>query len=115
MTSWRRPSNRSSRLAGAPRSVAVAGPPAASAARMERRLGSARAAKTCSAIASASGGIEVGGQFAQLAHPALAVAVVRLAVGILRQLGEAALDDGQPGARAIRLEGELDIGAARVV
>ena len=38
------------------RSVAVAGPPAASAARMARRVGSASAVKTCSATASGSGG-----------------------------------------------------------
>ena len=63
----------------AARSVAVAGPPAASAARMARRLGSASATKTCSAIASISGGIEVFDQFAQLARPALGVAVERLA------------------------------------
>src|SRR5512146_669968 len=99
----------------AARSVAVAGPPEASAARMVRRLGSARAVKTCSAIASASGGIEVGGEFAQLAHPSLAVAVVRLAVGVPRQLGEAALDHGQPRARTGGLERELDVGAARIV
>jgi hypothetical protein len=46
------------------RSVAVAGPPAASAARMARRVGSARALNTCSAIASMSGGIEVVDQLA---------------------------------------------------
>src|SRR6266571_5872441 len=99
----------------AARSVAVAGPPEASAARMARRLGSARAAKTCSATASMSGGIEVGGQFAQLARPPLAVAVVRLAVVVLRQLREAALDHGQPRARTGRLERELDVGTSRIV
>src|SRR6266540_1297944 len=70
------------------RSVAVAGPPEASAARMPRRLGSARAMKTCSAIASMSAGIEVFDQLAQLARPTLGVAVVGLAVGVVRQLGE---------------------------
>src|SRR4051812_3860788 len=97
------------------RSGAVAGPPEASAARMGRRLGAARAVKTCSAIASASGGIEVGGQFAQLAHPALAVGVECLAVGVLRQLGEPALGYGQPRARADGLERELDVGTALIV
>src|SRR5262249_61761638 len=87
----------------------------ASAARMPRRLGSARAMKTCSAIASMSGGIEVFDQLAQLARPTLGVAAVRLEVGVLRQLGEAGFDDGQPGARAGRFERELDVGAARVV
>src|SRR5205823_11259876 len=97
------------------RSVAVAGPRAASAAKMARRVGSARAVKTCSAIASLSVGIEVADQFAQLARPALGVAVVGLAVGVLGQLGEPALHHPQPGARPGRLEGELDIGAARIV
>src|SRR5215469_17036906 len=96
------------------RSVAVAGPPAASAARMARRLGSARATKTCSATASMSGGIEVVDQFAQLARPALGVAVVRLAVDVLGQLGETTLDHRQPCARAGRLECELDVGPARI-
>jgi hypothetical protein len=36
---------------------------------MARRLGSARAAKTCSAIASASGGIEVVGQLLRTYRP----------------------------------------------
>src|SRR6266545_695295 len=97
------------------RSVAVAGPPDASAARMARRVGSARATKTCSAMASTSAGIEVAGQFAQLALPALGVAVVRLAVGVLWQLGETGLDDRQPCARTGRFERELDIGTARIV
>src|SRR5712691_565751 len=97
------------------RSVAVAGPPDASSARMARRLGSARATKTCSAIASMSGGIEVVDQLAQLARPTLSVAVVRLAVGVFRQLSEAGFDHGQPRARTDRLERELDIGAARIV
>src|SRR5581483_822319 len=97
------------------RSVAVAGPPAASSAKMARRLGSARAAKTCSAIASSSRGIEVLGQLAQFARPALHVGVICLAVDVRRQLREAGLDHGQPGARARGLEGELDVGAARIV
>src|SRR5215472_13101004 len=59
------------------RSVAVAGPAAASAAKMARRVGSASAANTCSATASASGGIEVGGQLAQLLRPPPGVAVIR--------------------------------------
>ena len=82
---------------------------------MARRVGSARAMKTCSATASMSGGIEVVDQLAQLARPALGVAVERLAVGVLGQLREAALDHGQPRARADRLERELDVGAARIV
>ena len=77
-------------------------PPEASAARMARRLGSARAVKTRSAIASASGGVEVAGQLVKLFAPALRVAVVRGAVGVLGQLGETGLDHGQPGARATR-------------
>jgi hypothetical protein len=36
-------------------------------------------------------------------------------VGVRRQLGEADLDHRQPGARAGRLERELDVGAARIV
>src|SRR6185312_9927140 len=85
------------------RSVAVAGPPEANAARMVRRVGSARATKTCSATASTSasgrsgsgrsGGIEVADQLAQLLGPALGVAVERLAVGVVRQLREPGLDD----------------------
>ena len=47
--------------------------------RMARRLGSASAAKTCSAIASMSGGIEVADQVTQLARPALGVTVECLA------------------------------------
>src|SRR5512134_1301734 len=96
----------------AARSVAVAGPPAASAARIARRLGSARAVKTSSATASMSGrdGIEVLDQLAELTGPALGVAVEGLAVGVLGQLREARFDDGQPGAGAGRREGELDVG-----
>src|SRR5262249_21889968 len=103
------------------RSVAVAGPPEASAARMARLLGSARAVKTCSATASRlascwrSGGIEVFGQFAQLAGPALDMTVVGLAVGVVWQLREPGLDHRQPGAGTGRLEGELHVGPPRVI
>src|ERR1700761_1473974 len=98
------------------RSVAVAGPPEASAARMARRLGSAKAAKTCSAIASASGGdIEVVDQFAKFARPPPGVTVVGRAVGVLGKLREAGLDHGQPRAGAGGLQRELDVGAARIV
>src|SRR5215471_3570812 len=97
------------------RSVAVAGPPEASAARMARRVGSARATNTCSAIASTSGGIEVAGQFAQLECPALGMAVVDLAVDARWQLGEPGLDHLEPGARTGRLERELDVGTPRIV
>src|SRR5215831_8501642 len=105
------------RVIGRPsaRSVAVAGPPEASAAKMARRVGSARATNTCSAIASMSGGIEVGGQFAESLRPALGVAVVRLVVDVVRQLGETALDHLQPRARTDRLERELDVGTAWIV
>ena len=44
--------------------------------------------KTCSAIASMSGGIEVGDQLAQLLRPAVGVAAVRLLVRVVRQLSE---------------------------
>src|SRR5581483_241809 len=97
------------------RSVAVAGPRAASDARMARRVGSARAEKTCSAIASMSGGIEVPGELAQLDRPAVGVAVVGRPTGIDGQLGEAGLDDLQSCPGMGTLEGELDIGAPRVV
>src|SRR6516162_4154596 len=101
----------------AARSVAVAGPRAASAAKMARRVGSARAVNTWAAAASRSGpadggwsgGIEVAGQLGQLGGPACGVAVIGGAVGVLGQLGEPALHHGQPGARAGRLEGELDV------
>src|SRR5262249_38445768 len=99
----------------AARSVAVAGPAWASVARMARRVGSASAVETCSATASVSGGIEVGGQLAQLFRPAFGVPVVGLAVGVLRQLREPALDHRQPGARAGGFERELDVGTARIV
>src|SRR5437867_3668127 len=101
----------------AARSVAVAGPPAASAARIPRRLGSARAVKTSSATPSMSGrvGIEVLDELAQLMGPTVGVAIEGLAVGVLRQLREARFDDGQPGAGAGRCQRELDIGAARIV
>src|SRR5690606_16250459 len=96
-------------------SVAVDGPWVASAARMARRVGSARATKTRSAVASRSGGgIEVVNQLAQFAPPTVGVAVERGAVRLVRQLREAALDDREPRPRADRLEGELDVGTARV-
>src|SRR5688572_4629325 len=98
------------------RSVAVAGPPAASAARISRRLGSARAVKTSCATASRSGlPIEVRDQLAQLVLPALGVAVEGLLVCAVGNLGEAALDHGQGGAGTGGLESELHVGAARVV
>ena len=59
--------------------------------------------------------IEVGDQLAEFLGPALGVAVVRLAVVILRQLGETAFDHRQPGAGVSRLERELDVGPARIV
>src|ERR1039458_7280252 len=62
-----------------------------------------------------SGGIEVAGQFAQLARPALGVGVVLLAADVLWQLGETGLDHSQPRARTDRFERELDIGTARIV
>src|SRR5690242_15085259 len=90
---------------------------------MARRLGSASAVKTCSATASISGwrsrrrsgGIEVAGQLAQLARPAIHMAVVDLAVGVLGQLREPGLDHREPRAGTGRLERELDVGTARVV
>src|SRR5690606_22994471 len=91
------------------------GPWVASAARMARRVGSARATKTRSAVASRSGGgIEVVNQLAQFAPPTVGVAVERGAVRLVRQLREGALDDREPRPRADRLEGELDVGTARV-
>src|SRR6478736_3939133 len=99
------------------RSVAVAGPSAASAARIARRVGSARAVKTSSATDSMSGrdGIEVLDQLPELVTPTLGVAVECLAVAVVTQLREARFDDGQPGASVGRLEGELDVRAARIV
>src|ERR1700722_17213800 len=89
---------------------------------MARRVGSARAVNTCSAMASAAlaapgsgGGIEVGDQLAELAPPASGVVVVGLAVGVVAELGEAGFDDGEAGARRGRLQGELDVGAAWVL
>src|SRR6476619_1306495 len=74
----------------AARSVAVAGPRDASAARMLRRLGSASAAKTSSATASGSGaGVEVFDELTQLTPPALDVATERAGVHIVGQLREA--------------------------
>src|SRR5262245_50770833 len=86
----------------AARSVAVAGPPWASAARIARRLGSARAVNTSCATASRSGlGIEVGYQLAKFVGPSLGVAGVCLVVAVgLGQLGEAGLHHGQGGAAA---------------
>src|SRR5260370_35860717 len=82
---------------------------------MARRLGSARATKTCSAIASMSGGgIEVVGELAQLARPPSGVAVVGRAVGVLGKLRETGLDHGQPRARTSRLQRELNVGAPRI-
>src|SRR5262252_2136381 len=102
----------------AARSVPVAGPRAASSARMARRVGSARAAKTCSAAVSGSGraagpgsgagsrGIEVGGQLAEFLGPAFGVAAERLGVHVVGELGEPGFGDGEPGALAVRGEGE---------
>src|SRR5690348_11886716 len=89
------------------RSVAVAGPPDASAARMPRRVGSAKAMKTCSAVASMSGRIEVVDQVTELVRPTVGVAVVRLAVVVVRQLGEAGFDHREPGTRTDRFQCEL--------
>src|SRR5438034_8138531 len=99
------------------RSVAVAGPLDASAARIPRRLGSARAAKTSSATASMSGrvGIEILDQLAQLVGPAVGVGFEGFAVAVLRELREARFDDGQPGATAGGRQGEFDVGVARIV
>src|SRR5215468_6108370 len=99
----------------AARSVAVAGPPEASAAKIARLLGSASAAKTCSATASRSGGIEVAGQLTEFLYPALGVPVVGLAVRVLGQLGEPGLHHRQPRPGTGRLEGELDVGAPGVI
>src|SRR5215472_2581040 len=106
---WRVTGNR------AERSVTVDGPSMARAARIARLVGSARATKTCSATASMSDVIEVVHQLSQFSRPALAVGVVGLAPGADRKLGEAGLDDAQQGAVGVGLQGELDIGAARVV
>src|SRR3954468_14179880 len=82
-----------------------------------RRLGSARAVKTSSATASASGrvGIEVLDELAQLTRPAFRVALERSAVAVVRQLGEARFGDGQPRTAACRFQRELDVGAAGIV
>src|SRR5688500_20227093 len=82
---------------------------------MARREGSASATNTCSAIASMSGGIEVVNQFAEFLRPPLCVAAEGVAVGVLRQLRKAALDDGEPRGRTDRFERELDVGAAWIV
>src|SRR4029079_3130071 len=97
------------------RSVAVAGPSVARAARIVRRVGAASATKTCSATASRASGIQVVRQLGQLPRPALAVGVVRVAPRVDRQLGEAGLDDAQPRPVAVGLQGELHRGAAGVV
>src|SRR5262245_27436102 len=97
------------------RSVAVAGPPAASAARMPRRLGSARAVKTSCATASRSElAIEVGDQLAQLVRPTVGVAGEGLLVTLVRQLRESAFHHGERSAGAGRLQRELDVRAPRV-
>src|SRR6266511_5930642 len=100
----------------AARSVAVAGPRAASSARIPRRLGSAKAAKTSCATASRSGlFIEVCDQLTQLVRPALGVARVgHLVVPGIRQLREPAFDHGQRGAVAGGLQRELHVGASRI-
>src|SRR5215211_3693268 len=101
----------------AARSVAVAGPPAASAARIARRVGSARAVKTFSATASTSGrgGIEVLDQLGQFAGPALGVALEGGPIAVFGQLREAGFDHGQASAVVSRLEREFDIGPPRIV
>src|SRR5215470_17415653 len=89
----------------AARSVAVAGPPAASAARMPRRLGSASAVKTSWATASRSGlSIDVRDQLSQLMRPAVGVARVRLGELLALQLGESGFDHGERGSGAGRLQ-----------
>src|SRR4051794_16942321 len=100
------------------RSVAVAGPLPASSVRIARRLGSAKATKTCSAIASRSRGIvavEVAGELVELGRPAVGVAAERLAVNVVGQLSESGLDDRQSCAGRCGLQRELDIGPAYVV
>src|SRR4051812_12083038 len=100
----------------AARSVAVAGPPSASAARMARRLGSARAANTASATASdASSAMEIGDQLVELVDPALGVSAERLVVRLRLELGEPGLDDGHRGAVSGRRERKLDVRAAGIV
>src|SRR4051794_11820851 len=94
----------------AARSVAVAGPVVASSARIVRRLGSARATKTCSAMTSRSGGIEVAAQFGELLGPAVRVALKCLVVRAVGELREAGLDHRQARAGRGGIEGELDIG-----
>src|ERR1700712_5329183 len=120
VTAWR---EIGTRLAS---SVAVEGPCLERSARIARRVGSASAAKTASATASgrstspgaSSGGmcgVEVRGELAQLAVPALGVAAVGGRVLGRPELREAGLHDVQPGPGGHRLEGELDEGAARGV
>src|SRR5690349_16529076 len=97
------------------RSVTVEGPSVARAARMLRRVRAASAMKTCSAMASMSGAIDVLRQFCEFPQPALTVGVVDLAPGIDGKLGETGLDEAQQGAVAVRLQGELDVCAPGVV
>src|SRR5689334_170592 len=82
---------------------------------MSRRLGSATASMSGGRSCRRSGGIEVAGQLAQLARPAVHMAVIDLAVSGLGQLREPGLDHREPRAGTGRLERELDVGAARVV
>lgn len=83
---------------------------------MACRQGSASAAKTPSATASGSPpGIEVFDEFVQLAPPPLDVATVGTGVEVVGYLGEAGLDDSEPGSAAHRIEGEFDLGTARIV
>src|SRR5689334_16870773 len=90
----------------AARSVAVAGPSVARAARMRRRVGSARATKTCSAMSSMSSAMEVLRELGELSGPAVAVGVVGVAAALDGKLGEAGLDHAQHGAVAVGFEGE---------
>src|SRR5579871_5705509 len=99
----------------AARSVAVDGPSVARAARMARRVGSASATKTCSAMASRSGPIDVLRELCQLPGPALTVRVVGLAPSVDGKLGEARLDDSKQRPVPVGLQGELDVRASRVV
>src|SRR5512138_3908992 len=99
----------------AARSVAVAGPPTASAARIPRRLGSASAVNTSAATASlGSGSLEVGNQLSEFVVPAFVVATEGLGVLLAVRLSETTLYHGQPCSGVRRFEGELDVRAARV-
>src|SRR5260370_40442116 len=80
----------------AARSVAVAGPRDASAARMLRRLGSASAAKTSSATAPGSrAGTEGFDRLNQFALPPLDVAAVRPGRKVVGPLREAGFHHGE--------------------